>query len=152
MFKLIDINSIIDESIKMMRSMLSANITIIHNGDENCGYVYGNPTQLNQIFINLYTNAYHAMRENGGTIEVKLRKVRCREISCLNDKRFDKDMSVGEGTGLGLSVVQGTVVNHKDEITVESKKMLVIYLLFTYLALNLQIKKNWIEKSYRKEK
>ena len=35
----------------------------------------GDPTQIHQVIMNLCTNAYHAMQETGGSLEVSLKEI-----------------------------------------------------------------------------
>jgi CheY-like chemotaxis protein/anti-sigma regulatory factor (Ser/Thr protein kinase) len=109
----------------------------------------GDATQIHQVIINLCTNAYQAMQDKGGTLEVKLSEVDVaydetvekigmqpgRHLQLLViDEGCGMDAAVlnrifepyyttkeqGKGTGLGLSVIHGIVKNHRGDITVTS--------------------------------
>jgi len=112
--------------------------------------VYADPSQIQQIIMNLCTNAAQAMREKGGTLEVSLRAITIdsREllpepdmamgeylVLSVRDTGHGMDDAVmkrmfepffttkekGQGTGLGLSVVYGIVKSHKGGMRVWSK-------------------------------
>ncbi|MFW5635075.1 MAG: PAS domain S-box protein [Thermodesulfobacteriota bacterium] len=140
---------ILKEALKFLKSSFPANIRIQPRIDENSGPVLADPTQIYQIIINLSTNAYHAMQETGGTLEVILSSVDLeadavggRDIgpgryNCLTVRdngigisSFDLDRifepyfttkEKGKGTGLGLSMVHGIVKNRSGDIQVESE-------------------------------
>jgi CheY-like chemotaxis protein len=117
--------------------------------DEAAGSVMGDPTQIHQVVMNLCTNAYHAMLETGGRIEITLESVEVGYEEtvkragiqmgphlhlAVKDEGVGMDAAVlerifepyyttkepGKGTGLGLSVIHGIVKNHGGFITVES--------------------------------
>ena len=146
------IKPIVEDCMKLLRSSLPSTIQIRLNIEtqEGTDTVYADPTQVHQVLMNLCTNAYHAMRENGGTLEVSLaainidsntttyfpdlipgtyHRLSVRDTGCgmekeIMDRIFDPYFTTkekGEGTGLGLSVVHGIVKNHEGEITIESE-------------------------------
>ena len=144
----IDIAAITMEAINMMRATLPATIEIKSEIQPNCGYIMGVPIQIHQIVVNLCTNAGHAMKENGGLLEIKLMEL--SEAECRTSKidpsgagylglivkdngtgmtdevkerifePFFTTKEIGEGTGLGLSTVHGIVKNHKGFIEIKS--------------------------------
>ncbi|MTI58540.1 MAG: response regulator [Firmicutes bacterium] len=148
-YKPVKINELIKETLKLVKSILPSNIDIIENF-EDCGYILANPTQINQVIFNLCTNAYDAMKKQGGLLEISMYLIDKDDENILNNEDFSskkyvkisvKDTgcgmkekvmhqifdpffttkAVGEGTGLGLSVVHGIVASHNGKIFVESK-------------------------------
>jgi len=141
---------IINEALKMLRASIPTTIKIESNIPKS-GSILGDPTQFHQIIMNLCTNAYHAMKETGGTLKVTLETIILDEndIKILSmklspgtyvnleisdtghgidkptqEKIFDPYFTtkkVGEGTGLGLSVVHGIVKNFKGNISIYSE-------------------------------
>ncbi len=141
---------IIGEAMKMLRASIPSTIRI-HDNIPKCGSITGDPTRFHQIVMNLCTNAYHAMRETGGTLGITLLPVTLEknapevlsspltpgpylklEISDtghgmdreLRQKIFDPYFTTkkkGEGTGLGLAVVHGIVKNFGGHIALRSE-------------------------------
>jgi PAS domain S-box-containing protein len=145
----LDILPVIKESLKFLRASLPSTIEIIQSLDPKLGPVFADPTQMQQVVMNLCTNAAHAMRDRGGVLEVRLTEVVIGEENgekvlklapglyarlTVKDsgrgippeilpKIFDPYFTtkeMGEGTGLGLAIVEGIVQGHGGAITVES--------------------------------
>ena len=148
--KPLEISPIIKETLKLLRASLPSTINIKQHMGANLGTVMTDPTQVNQILMNLCTNAAHAMEKNGGTLEVNLEKVgngtdvgvRFPGLSPgpyvkltvsdnghgmapeVKERIFDPYFTTkekGEGTGLGLAMVHGIVKSHGGTITVYSE-------------------------------
>ncbi len=145
--KPLNIQPVIKESLKLLRSAVPQNIEFRLNIDNECGDIMGDPTQIHQIMMNLCTNAYHAMAETGGSLEVTLNEVvigandvmdikpgKYLRLSVYDTgKGMNSDVmerifepyyttkEKNKGTGLGLSVVHGIIKNHKGKITVYSE-------------------------------
>lgn len=140
---------LVKEALKLLRSSLPSSIAI-EQDITAFDLVLADPTQVQQIVMNLCTNAYHAMKESGGTLAVSLQRVEfqqggvcpCRGLMpgaylllSVSDTGYGMDEATmekifepyfttkgpGEGTGLGLAVVDGIVRNHKGHIAVYSK-------------------------------
>ncbi len=142
------VDLIVKEAMKMLRASLPSTIEIKTNvGSKST--VMADPTQVHQVLMNLATNAAHAMREQGGVLDVSLTdalvgnesvpphsdlapgpfvKLSVKDTGggidpAIMDRIFDPFFTTkaqGEGTGLGLSVVHGIVKNHGGFIEMET--------------------------------
>jgi len=148
--KPLQLDSVVREVLKLIRASFPSNIEIQQDLNPSCGTVLADSTQMHQIIMNLCTNAYHAMMNNGGVLTVRLDKqsVGAGQVNGLAknqkgtyvkltiedtghgmDKRtierifepFFTKKEVGSGSGLGLSVVHGIVSNNNGTIVVESE-------------------------------
>ncbi len=149
--RLIDINPIIRETVKFMRASLPANIEIRQDLKTKDSRVFGDPTQIHQIFMNLFINAGYAMKDKGGRLAVTLDSITVNKKDGMNfqeipagcylqvtisdtgcgipksilDKVFDPFFTTkerGEGTGMGLSTVYGIVKEMGGSISVYSEE------------------------------
>ncbi len=96
--------------------------------------VWGVRGSLLQVFVNLVTNAAHALEGRGGTIVLELALVDDRVAARVRDdgpgmepevrrrifEPFFSTKPAGKGTGLGLSIVQGIVSRHGGAVEVAS--------------------------------
>ncbi|MBW2370066.1 MAG: response regulator [Deltaproteobacteria bacterium] len=146
----LQIGSIVKEVLKMLRATMPATIDIKSYIDKSLPAIIADPAQIHQVMMNLCTNAGHAMREQGGLLEVGLtqQQVDTRTAGALSvpnpglyQKLTIRDTGHGmsqdvinrifdpffttkgheQGTGLGLSVVHGVVKNHEGAIKVTSE-------------------------------
>ncbi|MGA2107312.1 MAG: PAS domain S-box protein [Syntrophorhabdales bacterium] len=143
------VSSIVKESVNLLRASIPTTIDIRVDVKNGSDLILGDPVQIQQVLMNLCTNASYAMQELGGTLDIHLSdhsvppsnadpqgmkpgpyvKLIVRDTgtgisSDIMDKIFDPFFTtkkVGEGTGLGLSVVHGIVSQHDGSITVESE-------------------------------
>ena len=148
--KPINLVPVVKESLKFLRASIPASVDIRENFSNDIDNILGDSAQIQQIVINLCTNASHAMENEGGILEIALENTEIDEdtVSRHSDlnpgsyvhlrvtdtgdginpeviaRIFDPYFTtkdVGKGTGLGLSVVHGIVNSHNGRITVESK-------------------------------
>ena len=147
--KLMKMQPIIKEALKLIRSTIPTTISITQNLQSDCGPVIADPTQIHQIVMNLATNAYHAMAENGGELKVILKEIELGEYDLINPdmspglyaclsfadtgmgmrkdvmnrifEPFFTTKEKGKGTGMGLSVVHGIITGMSGAIQVYSE-------------------------------
>jgi len=150
MVEISDVAPVIDEAMSMVRALIPANIEIELNIRPPVGPIVGNSNEIQQLVVNLCSNAFQSLPQSGGSIEVSL--VNCSisakfaEIHprltegdyvglkvtdtglgmdpATLERIFDPFFTtreVGKGTGLGLSVVHGIVVKHDGDIVVSSE-------------------------------
>ncbi|MBU0769529.1 MAG: PAS domain S-box protein, partial [Proteobacteria bacterium] len=96
---------IVTESLKLLRSTIPTSIEIRQNISEDVGTILADPTQINQVLINLCTNADHAMPD-GGIIEVNLRNEELDEDTEAQYPELSPGRYVNltvTDTGLGIS-------------------------------------------------
>jgi two-component system cell cycle sensor histidine kinase/response regulator CckA len=148
--KLVRISPLIRESLKLLRSSIPTTIEIQQDISNEFDTVRADPVQINQVFINLCTNAAHAMRDTGGVLEVALENITLNESTASDyndltpgkyvkltvgdtghgidpqviDRVFEPyftTKSVGEGSGMGLAVAHGIVKSHGGDIFLKSE-------------------------------
>ncbi len=140
---------VLRESLSLLRSTLPAGVQLIECIDDPEASAEIDRTQLEQVLLNLCTNAWHALGERDGRIEVRLGSValdaaasmplgllpgRHARLSVQDNgsgmsepvrqrifEPFFTTKPVGKGTGLGLSVVHGIVRSHDGAIDVHSQ-------------------------------
>ncbi len=147
--KPVNVGNVIKEIITFLRSTIPTTIEIRSTVAKNFGLIFGNATQINQVLMNLCTNASHAMVEKGGVLKINLQEVTLDKDSSLivnlepgtylhlivSDTGTGMSKEVlkrifepyyttkknGEGTGMGLAVIYGIVNSHNGNIKVRSE-------------------------------
>jgi signal transduction histidine kinase len=112
----------------------SSGIRIVQKLDPRLPSIQADPVQMSQVLVNLITNAIHAMTDGGQIIVTTKRRdngvlliVRDTGSGMSNEVKrkifqpFFSTKPVGQGTGLGLSVVEGIIEDHNGKIIVKSK-------------------------------
>ncbi|MBM6679975.1 sensor histidine kinase [Pseudoflavonifractor capillosus] len=147
-YNVVNLNAVIWDTLKMVRMLLPSSVRLVvkpYSGPIN---IYGSATQIHQVLLNLCTNAYQAMEASGGTLTVATRRVfqdqlpeqyhpvaegefvrlEVSDTGCgippeMLSRIFDPfftTKAAGDGTGLGLSVVQNILISHGGFIEAES--------------------------------
>lgn len=135
----VDLHGIIHEALQMLhRQLESRGIEVRRFFSEDLPKVYANPVQIEQVFINLATNArdsIEATARGAGSIEIHTRQsgkfveVLFRDDGVGMDERtkskafnpFFTTKEVGSGMGLGLSLSYGILNKLHGSILVESE-------------------------------
>ncbi|OGV51328.1 MAG: hypothetical protein A2017_20135 [Lentisphaerae bacterium GWF2_44_16] len=145
----LQVHYVIKEALKLIRATMPSSIEIHQDIDTAAGMVIADPGEIHQIIMNLCSNASHAMKNQNGVLSVSVKNTTIDSYSSMKfknvkageyvelavsdtghgiekniiDRVFDPFFTtkkVGEGTGLGLSVVHGIIRGLKGEIIVES--------------------------------
>lgn len=145
----LQISSVIKETVKLLHAAIPRTIEIRADIRNELPAVKADPIQIQQVLMNLATNAAHAMKASGGILSVQLDLVRLDADSVkahpalkpgnhvrlvvedtgegmdqrLLERIFEPFFTTkapGEGTGLGLSVALGIIQNHEGEIQAKS--------------------------------
>jgi PAS domain S-box-containing protein len=147
--KQIELSAVVAEALDMLRATLPATTTLrVRVG--NATPVLADPTEMHQVVVNLCTNAWKALPDGGGRVEVSLDTVTLDEAACARlhgltpgpharltvtdegagmppavlERIFDPFFTTradGGGTGLGLAVVHGIVTRSNGAIAVTSE-------------------------------
>ena len=141
---------LVEEAASLLRATLPAGVDLVRTIAGDAPNVLADPTQIHQILFNLCTNAWHALGNQPGCIEICLSAVtfgsddpdkpvalRPGPSACLAVRDTGSGMDAqtlehifepffttkppGEGTGLGLSVVHGIAQSHDGAVAVTSK-------------------------------
>jgi len=130
----IDINSLLEECISLMSHQIKhRNINLVKDWGPGPCHADGDIGELEQVFLNMMTNAVQAM-PNGGTLEVRTRRtaayveitfsdtgmgIPARDIDRIFDPFFTTKPA-GKGTGLGLYICYSVIEKHRGSISVNS--------------------------------
>jgi len=143
------LKSVVEECAAMLRATLPASVELNVNCCDDAPNVLADVTQIHQVLLNLGTNAWHALNGLAGRIGITLEvatvderlaqqhsqlhvgRYACLQVSDTGTgmtepqlarifEPFYTTKSVGQGTGLGLSVVDGIVKSHEGAICVAS--------------------------------
>jgi PAS domain S-box-containing protein len=151
-FKPLKIQLILEEAVKLLRATIPASIEIRQSIDTSCRAVMGDSSEIHQVIMNLCTNAYHAMQNEGGVLEIRLTEIDAGSekgthqpdiragryarltvsdtgngiASDILSRIFEPYFTTkeqGKGTGMGLSVTHGILKSHGGEIRVYSEHL-----------------------------
>jgi signal transduction histidine kinase len=130
----VDLNRIVEEGLSLLATRCAeGGIDVVRHLAVDLLPVWADPVQIQQIVVNLLVNAMQALpgsgritvatREDGGGARLVVEDTGCGMAVDVKERIFDPFFTtkdVGEGTGLGLSLVHGIVTAHGGSIEVES--------------------------------
>ena len=142
-----NLNQVVEDLLKMLKRILGEDIELKTRFSRSLPPVFADKGQIDQILMNLVTNARDAMPD-GGRLFIKTRSVQPTHLEYQNGKKpgkayvqltvtdtglgMDKETQAhifepffttkesGKGTGLGLAVVYGIVKQHEGHLEIES--------------------------------
>ena len=147
----LSVGPVVKEACRLLRASLPATIELKISVANDLGMIHADPGQIQQVLMNLCTNAAQAIdSRTGGSIEITLREIetgkgeelRYHELTPgryvvltvkdtgkgipaeMLERIFDPFFTtrdVGEGSGMGLAVLHGIIVSHDGVIDVQSE-------------------------------
>ncbi|MDE2250612.1 MAG: HAMP domain-containing protein [Gammaproteobacteria bacterium] len=144
----VDLREAVDEAMKLFRPLILPNCQVVIRSEAQCPPVQASRSLVVQLVVNLCKNAYQALAGAPGTVTVDIRDLRLDDAApggvppgryaelAVSDtgagmdpatiarifEPFYTTRSVGEGTGLGLSVVHGIAESFGARILVSSER------------------------------
>ena len=141
---------LVTDTVRLLRASMPSSIEILWQNDQQRQTINANPTQIQQVIINLCNNAAQAMKTGGGTLSIYLEMADTHDLKmpepkafsaagairltiedtgkgidpAIQDRIFDPYFTtkeVGKGSGMGLAIVHGIVLNHGGVISVKSE-------------------------------
>ena len=145
----VDVNDVVCESIPLLQASLPATLELAFTRSPGRCATIADPTQLQQVILNLATNAWHAMAETGGKLSIDVQELaidaefaqqhpplKAGSAVCITATDAGHGMSpevlarifdpffttkdASQGTGLGLATAMRIVQEHQGTIVVES--------------------------------
>ncbi len=131
----VNINDCIESSLTIASNHITENNVHINKQFNDLPSIACFPSKLNQLFLNIVTNACQAMTEKGGELVIKTEQQGSNIVIHFNDNGIGMDektqqhifdpfftsKEVGEGTGLGMSIAYKIIQAHKGEINISSE-------------------------------
>jgi two-component system, NtrC family, sensor kinase len=135
-YDLLSINEVVDQSLSFCEHIIKkGRARVVRDLASDLPAVYAIRGQLQQVFINLLTNACHALKDGGGTIAVRTADGGggCVLVEVADDGQgigesdqphiyepFYTTKADGKGSGLGLSIVKNILEKHQGDIQFSS--------------------------------
>ncbi len=133
-FKQTDLNENIESTLKIAAHLIREKGIKVEKDFGTLPEIPAYPAQLNQVFLNLITNAVQAITHEKGKIKITTRQDGTNVVVKVTDngigiqpehlnkifEPFFTTKEVGKGTGLGLSIAYKIVEKHNGKISVES--------------------------------
>lgn len=149
--KIVDLSQVVEEGLKLLRSVLPENVKLVKNSHSPLPPVFADAGQLHQVLVNLCTNAAHAIHGRQGLITIDLEAVEIQAgqfiqpdtsleagtyvrlsvrdngsgmSSAVLNRAFEPFFTtkpLGEGSGMGLAVVHGIIADHSGSVRLNSQ-------------------------------
>jgi two-component system, cell cycle sensor histidine kinase and response regulator CckA len=148
--QVLDLEPVVRDVLKFVGSTLPASIQVETRFAPKCAKVLVNVEQIQQALLNLVTNAAQAVAKSGGTLKVSLDSLQVEDAFVANNpglrigtyvrltvadngegmeaptlqRIFDPFFTTkppGQGTGLGLFIVQSVMTDHDGIVSVQSE-------------------------------
>ncbi len=130
-----DVHTCVENSLTIASHQLRANKVQVEKQFSELPKISCRPSKLNQVFLNIITNACQAIGEEGGHLTINTSRYEDHITVAFTDdgagmddetqqKMFDPfytSKEIGQGTGLGMSIAYKIIEAHQGKITVESK-------------------------------
>ena len=141
-----DLNAVTKDAAELLTTTISKSIDIQVSVPDAEVWIWADATEMHQIYMNLVTNAAHAIEGGNGKIEISLAvietvvgagggdskryaQMRVRDNGCGMDEAtkqrvfepFFTTKPVGEGTGLGMSVIHAIITRAEGKVTISSE-------------------------------
>lgn len=132
-FKERDVNKSLEEVISLVEHQFGlGNVRIKRNFDAGLPFVFIDEKQMQEVFMNLFTNAFDAMEKEGlivvaTTLEEHFVRIEVKDTGKgmpkeVMDKLFEPFFTTKQkGTGLGLSICYNIIKTHQGELKFESE-------------------------------
>jgi two-component system, NtrC family, sensor kinase len=131
----VQLNDLIEGVLASSMPRLRSGVTIETQFEPALPVVSASPSEMQQVLLNLISNAIDALDPEGGVVKIRTRVEADRVVIKVADnghgiptaqlerifEPFFTTKAVGKGTGLGLSICYGLVKKHGGSITVESE-------------------------------
>jgi len=147
----LQITPLLKEDLRFLKAFIPPNIEMRTDFSVTDSAILADPTQMHQVFMNLFTNAAQAMKDKGGILDIRFKsvelldgdqsypktlrpgkyvKLTISDTGCgipphLINKIFEPFFTTkpkGEGTGMGLSTAYGIIEAMQGHISVTSKQ------------------------------
>ena len=131
--RVVNLNAVVGDMDMMLRRLIGEDVELVVHADPDLGCVRADPTQVEQVIINLAVNARDAM-PHGGSLTIETTNIDDQVGMVLTDtgigmtedqrqRLFDPFFTTKEGgTGLGLATVYGIVEQSGGTIIVDSEQ------------------------------